>query len=293
MNSSSGGQLGSDGGRYDLAVCYRIYPRVSGKPIFGFKEKLALVRLNLESFKEAIGQLKVKMWVLLDNCPPSYHELVSSVFPETDVEFLSLGGEGNEATFARQIDILTAQQASGLVYFAEDDYLYLPGALERAVDFLRRHPDADALNVADHAAYHQRYVDRIRSKQFVEDGCRWRTVVATALTFMIRRQTLVETAGVFKTYFKKNSDLGLWMALTKLRVFNPWAFVRGFEDGIFIPGSIALAWRHAWRQILFGKRRTLWVPSPSLATHMQSTDLAPGVEWERVFGDRARACGGK
>ena len=208
MNSSSGGQLGSGGGRYDLAVCYRIYPRVSGQPIFGFREKLALVRLNLESFNEAVGQLKVKMWVLLDNCPPSYRELVASLFPETSVEFVSLGGEGNEATFARQIDILAAQQAAELVYFAEDDYLYLPGALERAVDFLRRHPEADAVNVADHAAYHERYVDRIRSPQHVEDGCQWRTVVATALTFMIRRQTLIETAGVFKTYSRKNSDLG-------------------------------------------------------------------------------------
>lgn len=53
---------------YDLAVGYRIYPRVSANPIMGFKDKLALVQLNLETFKEAIGNLKIKMWVLLDNC---------------------------------------------------------------------------------------------------------------------------------------------------------------------------------------------------------------------------------
>ena len=32
---------------FDLAVCYRIYPRVSANPILGFKDKLALVQLNL------------------------------------------------------------------------------------------------------------------------------------------------------------------------------------------------------------------------------------------------------
>ena len=40
---------------FDLAVCYRIYPRVSGNPIFGFKDKLALTQLNLETFKAAVS----------------------------------------------------------------------------------------------------------------------------------------------------------------------------------------------------------------------------------------------
>jgi len=273
---------------FDLAVCYRIYPRVSGRPIFAFKDKLALVRLNLESFKEAAGDLKIRMWVLLDNCPPAYAALVKSIFPDVPTDIIALEGEGNQATFGRQIDILAAQNASELVYFAEDDYLYLPRSLERAVAFLKLHPEADALTPADHAAYHYRYVDRVRSRECLENGHRWRMVGSTACTFMIRRQALADTAHVFKTYSRNNSDLGLWMALTKFRVLNPWSFVRGFGDGIFIPGSQLLAWRHAWRQIIFGKRLTLWSPTPSLATHMQSSDVAPNVDWEQVFGDRAR-----
>jgi hypothetical protein len=38
-----------------------------------------------------------------------------------------------------------------------------------------------------------------------------------------------------------------------------------------------------WRQILFGKRYTLWIPVPSLATHMVSGLLAPYVDWEQEF----------
>jgi len=273
---------------FDLAVCYRIYPRVSANPILGFTDKLALVQLNLETFKEAMGNLRIKMWVLLDNCPPAYPELVKSIFPHVPMELIELGGEGNGATFARQIDILAGQRDSKLVYFAEDDYLYLPGSLERAVAFIQGHPEVDALTLADHSDYHRRYVDHIRSRQHVEDNRRWRTVVATALTFMIRQPALIETSDVFKTYCRGNSDLGVWMALTKLRVFNPWCCIRGFGDGKFIPGSQALAWRHAWRHILLGKRLTLWAPLPTLATHMENRSAAPGVDWERGWGERAR-----
>ncbi len=278
-------QLNTD---FDLAVCYRIYPRVSANPILGFTDKLALVQLNLETFREAIGNLKIKMWVLLDNCPPAYPELVKSILPHTPMELIELAGEGNGATFTRQSDILAGQREADLVYFAEDDYLYLPGSLEQAVTFLRSHPEADALTLADHSDYHRRYVDRIRSREHKENGRRWRTVVATALTFMMRRQSLIESADVFKTYSRGNSDLGLWMALTKLRVFNPWCCVRGFGDGKFIPGSQLLAWRHAWRHILLGRRLTLWAPLPTLATHMESRSVAPGADWEGLLGARAR-----
>jgi hypothetical protein len=272
----------------DLAVCYRIYPCVSRKPVFGFKDKLALVRLNLESFCESLGELNIKLWVLLDNCPPQYAELLESVFSEIAVDLIPLKGEGNGRTFARQIDILTRQAESDLVYFAEDDYLYLPRAMEYAVRFMRRHPQADFLTLYDHADHYSKYIHRLHGEEFVEDDHRWRMLTSTCLTFMARREAVIESAKVFTT-FPKNSDLGLWMALTKRRVANPWSWLRSLGDGLFCSISHALAWRYAWRQILFGKRRTLWVPAPSLATHMEIGGLAPGVDWEKRFGARARA----
>ena len=273
---------------FDLAVCYRIYPGVSRDPIFGFKEKMPLVRLNLKTFKESFGDLKIKLWVLLDNCPPAYMELLKSLFPKTPMELIPLGGEGNGATFIRQVEILSAQTAAELIYFAEDDYLYLPRSLERTVNFMRRHPEADFVTPYDHADFHSKFIHQFRGPEILEDGCRWRTVVSTCLTFMARRKAVAESAAVFKTY-NKNSDLAIWMALTKKRVCNPWSWVRSFGDGLYFPASHALAWRHAWRQILFGKRRTLWSPAPSLATHMENSGLAPGVNWREIFGKRAAA----
>lgn len=272
--------------KFDLAVCCRLYPRTSGNPIFDFKDKLALVRLNLETFRESLGDLRIKLWVLLDNCPPPYAELVKSIFPETPMHLVPLHGEGNGRTFARQIDILTTQTEADLVYFAEDDYLYLPRALECAVGFMRRHPQADFVTLYDHADHYTKYIHRIHGAEFTEDDHRWRMVTSTCLTFMARRDALLESAGVFKT-FPKNSDLGLWMALTKQRAANPWSWLRSLGDGLFCTASHALAWRYAWRQILFGKRRTLWAPAPSLATHMEIAGLAPGVDWNGIFAGRA------
>jgi len=273
--------------KYDLAVCCRIYPGVSRDPIFGFKDKLALTRLNLETFKEGVGDLKIKLWVLLDNCPPAYAELVKSIFPGTPVELIPLAGEGNGPTFIRQVEILSAQTSADLVYFAEDDYLYLPRSLERTVNFMRRHPEADFVTPYDHADFHSKFVHQFRGAEIFEDHCRWRTVASTCLTFMARREAVAESAAVFKTY-NKNSDLAIWMALTKKRIYNPWSWIRSSGDGLYFPASHALAWRYAWRQILFGKQRSLWAPVPALITHMENSGLAPGVDWEKIFGARAK-----
>ena len=107
-----------------------------------------------------MGNLRIKVWVLLDACPPDYEKMVASILSDVPLEFVKLPGEGNAATFARQIDLLKQQEKADLVYFAEDDYLHLPGALERGAAFLERHPEADALTLADHSDYHRRYVDR-------------------------------------------------------------------------------------------------------------------------------------
>lgn len=51
-------------------------------------------------------------------------------------------------------------------------------------------------------------------------------------------------------------------------------------------GSILLAWYYCWRQILFGNKYTLWVPHPSIATHMVAGMEAPGVDWQKEFDQR-------
>lgn len=272
---------------FDLAVCYRIYPGVSRTPIFGFREKLHLARLSLETFRSAIGSLKLKVSVLLDRCPPAYADLMREIFDGHTLELIPLGGEGNEATFLRQIQLLSTQTDAEHVYIAEDDYLYLPGALETGLKFMRAHPEAEFVTLYDHLDFHKLWVHRPSGPKVEWNSQAWRTVASTCLTFMARHDALTASASVFRTYAKKNSDFGLWLALTKVGVRNPLSPLLSLRDGPFVSFSHFLSWRHCAREILFGAKKSLWAPTPGLATHMEVSGLAPGVDWSGLFGARA------
>ncbi|HVY69793.1 MAG TPA: glycosyltransferase family 2 protein, partial [Verrucomicrobiae bacterium] len=135
---------------YDFAVAYRVYPRVSRTPPVFRDNKFKLAELCARSFKNSLGSLRPKIWLLLDACPPEYERMFRSLFPAEDMVILNLTGEGNLPTFVRQIQILSEQTDSELIYFAEDDYYYLPGQFPRLVDFLRANLDADFVTPYDH-----------------------------------------------------------------------------------------------------------------------------------------------
>ncbi len=130
---------------YDISIAYRIYPKVApaalGLPFSD--DKLRLSEICLRSLKESLGSLRAKVWVLLDKCPEEYADLFLKYFPPDDVVLMPLAGAGNQATFGKQIDILLQQTDSEFVYFAEDDYVYLPDQFSGMLDFLRAYRDAD------------------------------------------------------------------------------------------------------------------------------------------------------
>src|SRR4029077_20054751 len=105
--SSRGVEMNS----YDLSIAYRIYPKVAtaaiGLPFSA--DKLKLSEICLRSFKESLGNLRVKIWVLLDGCPEEYARLFEKYFDAEDLVLCRLHGVGNQATFGRQIEILLAQ----------------------------------------------------------------------------------------------------------------------------------------------------------------------------------------
>ena len=66
--------------QYDLTVAYRIYPGITKTVPIYQDDKLTFSELCLKTFKKALGTLKVKIWVLLDNCGAEYDALVSQIF---------------------------------------------------------------------------------------------------------------------------------------------------------------------------------------------------------------------
>lgn len=264
--------------RYDLAVCYRISPNPNPKPnILGRVTKLCIVQAGLRSFREAIGELDAHITVILDGCP-EWQKMVEEELRGLECSFVHTDHIGITGTLLKQIEILSHADAD-FVYFAEDDYLFHPKALEDAHRFLRSH-QVDALSLAYHPDYNRRWVDNIKEEGICFEGRTWKKQVANTSSFMIRRSSLLEAAAVIGTFSSKfiggNSDLGFWMALTKLRVANPLTLILGWKDGRFIPGSVVLSWLHCWRQILFGRTFTLYAPMRTLATHMEADCRAVG-----------------
>jgi len=271
--------------KYDLAVAYRIYPRVSKPALelpFG-DDKYLLSEACLRSFMESLGSLRVKMWALLDGCPSEYETLLRKYVNGRDLVILRLDRIGNQATFARQIDMLLKQTDAELVYFAEDDYFYLPGQFREMIDFLASHDDADFVSPYDHPDCYN--LDLHRGRKWIKTfgSHHWRTAASTCLTFLARKEGLKECESVFRSYARGNFDCALWLSLTKHRVFNPGYGLRSLLAGSFSWKLLAKAWGYGWRQIMFGARRQLWVPVPGIATHLDASALSPTVDWTALM----------
>lgn len=265
---------------YDLAVAYRVYPGVSKTPLRHADDKLRLVETCLASFCRATQGLRVRMWAILDGCPPAYEALFRTYFPGDSLTVLRLGGEGNLATFGHQIRLLRDQRAAEWVYFAEDDFFYLPGALTRMLEFARAHPDADFVTAYDHADYYTRPAHAHRHLVRSHAGRHWRTANSTVLTFLTTRRTLERTADVFESYCRGSHDFTLWLTLTG-EARSPGLLLRLLRDDPVMFRLALKSWLRAPLRTAVGRRHRLWAPVPALATHLERTTLAPAVDWAR------------
>lgn len=278
---------------YDVAVAYRVYPRVSKRPFVHADDKYALVRVCLDSFVRSLSGVRAKVWALLDGCPPEYEALFRETFAAESLEVLNLPAVGNAATFAKQIELLAAQTDADAVYLAEDDYVYLPGQFKSMLAFLNDQARHDFVSPYDHLDYYTKinlHAHRFRIE--AAHGKHWREAVYTCCTFLTRRETLLKTRDVLETYADGATDLGFWMALTKWNVRNPYRLLKYFvRDREFLSPITIEPWRYSPGQVLFGRRRTLWTPIPAIATHAEAMFVSPNVDWRSYVEELDRAAG--
>ena len=137
----------------NLSVAYRVYPGVSKTPIVHPTNKLLLAEAAFRSFTRSLTGIDAKIWVILDGCPPEYRAAFSKWHPEGKLEFVDTPKIGNAATFTLQCKILLEQTHSENVYFAEDDYAYVPGEFHRMIEFLEHAKDVHFVTPYDHPDY--------------------------------------------------------------------------------------------------------------------------------------------
>jgi hypothetical protein len=223
------------------------------------------------------------MWVLLDGCPPIYEGLFRAHFRNEEIEVIRLDGVGNAATFGMQVDLLSDQTDANFVYFAEDDYFYLPGAIAELVEFARKAEAVDFVTPYDHPDRYQDSTWRQRSLVRSFGGRHWRTTSSTCLTFLASRPALIENRSLFKAFRRGDDDCAIWQALTeRLSLFDfrvHAATSRRFKIWL-------KTWLLGYRRIMFRRSYRLWSPLPSVATHLALPYLAPAIDWYSEF-DRA------
>jgi hypothetical protein len=269
--------------RYDLAIAYRIYPGLSKNPAF-YRGKWDLFRDCILSFRESLVGLHAKVWAILDGCPASYEAFLRSMFSSSDLEILHEPGIGNQRTFARQMEVLGTQEEADLVYFAEDDYLYCPEGMAELVDFHQSNSEVHYSSPYDHPGYYSgpkrlpldQHIIRFHGRRH------WRTAVCNTCSFLTSRSILRQDWQTIGTFALRNTDMGMWMSLTKRFIFSPSFLLNGWQGDRLMLRSWIRCWRLGWKPNLLGPQRRLWSPMPALATHLEEACLAPGCDWHHI-----------
>jgi hypothetical protein len=287
--------------RYDFAIAYRVYPKMGREalPVFG-GDKFLLTRVAFRSFVQSVRNFKVKLWLLLDTCPPSYEAFFRANWPGDALEIVSYQNKGNGGTFQEQITLLTAQEDAEICYVAEDDYFYLPDCFDKVHELFRTHPEIEYVTPYDHLEYyvspHQEMSHEVLADPHFPI---WRTVPSTTCSFFARPAVLRDSVHAFRSYakpflFNYGTDGTMWLALTKHRIFNPLRFASWLRTTKYVAWSWFTAWMLCSGDILRKPRRRLWAPIPSLAMHLVHPYPPPGIDWDgllkkAVVADRAHA----
>jgi hypothetical protein len=276
--------------KYDLAVAYRIYPEVaqSARGLPGSDSKLHLSEMCLRSFKQSLAGMRVKLWVLLDGCSKEYEDLFRKYFDAEDLVFIPLDGCGNQGTFAKQLEILLQQRESEIVYFAEDDYFYLPGQFYGMIEFMMASDEVHFVTPYDHLDYYTMALHHAPGKVAEHAGRQWKTAASTCMTFLTRREILAKTKAVFQNYKRRSLDCSMWLSLTRARVFDPFFLMINLFREPFFCKIVLKSWVYFLKQLLFGQKWNLWVPVPAIATHLDANALSPNVDWQTLMEQERR-----
>jgi hypothetical protein len=265
---------------YDVAVAYRIYPKVTppARCLPCGDDKLRQAEICLRSFRDSLGTVRAKIWAVLDGCPGNYRRLFERYFKREDLVFIDVNGIGNRATYDKQVEILLSQQAAEYVYFAEDDYFYLPGQFRLMIEFLREQRNFGFVTPYDHPDCYR--VDLHREPKWISlfAGRHWRTAASTCLTFLTHRATLGRYERTLRSFSRGNDDCAMWLSVTKRKVLNPFAPIRYFARQRSHRTALAKAWRFGRSQLVRSHGKDL-KPSSGVDSSSPRPALPEDLDW--------------
>jgi hypothetical protein len=265
---------------FDIAVAWRIYPLVSKTPLVHPNDKFRLVKTSLLSFKNSMKGLKVSFFFILDGCPKEYATWIKEEFATEKISFIETDKIGNLKTFEKQIEVLSSQTDSDILYFAEDDYLYRPDLFHKLVEFIKNGEGDFATGYVHNDIFHHPIHDHSIKIKYRYDQF-WMQINSTCLSFITSKRVLEQTKNVFLTYTKGNNDCSLWLVLTKTHILNPFSWWR-FKGNRECIGILKVAVKRSFKYFFTGKKYSLWVSYPAICTHLEKGLESPGIDWQQL-----------
>jgi hypothetical protein len=192
-----------------------------------------------------------------------------------------------------------------LVWFAEDDYLYVQRAFTGLVTAAERFPDADYFGL--YALLGRRTPDgkplpdyapvpvdwRDSDPVLVEDHP-WRRAVSTTHTFGARVGAIVADKRLWEVAIWSDGAFDHTSCLM-YQGYQPFSWRSlGGEDGRLktrVRRAAIRAGLNLWQAMrvrLGAPARTLVAPEPSLSTHLEAEHLAIGTDWAKVAREQMR-----
>jgi hypothetical protein len=127
-------------------------------------------------------------------------------------------------TFLRQMEILS-EAKSEIVYFAEDDYLYKPGSIEKFLDDFTNDP-AEFGTLYYSPDYTDIALHDYTPTTVSHGQTQYHYMASTTMTFFAKREALLRYYSWLASYTRGNHDFSLWFTITKKNIFKPWKLVQ-------------------------------------------------------------------
>ncbi|CAA9436321.1 MAG: hypothetical protein AVDCRST_MAG35-2921 [uncultured Quadrisphaera sp.] len=225
-------------------------------------------------------------------------------------EVVQLPGVGMRGSYRSSLDLATSGRFDrrDVVWFSEDDYLYVPGALEGLLAAAAAVPEADyfalyatirplPLTTPDGRPTPHRPAGWWDVPPWLVGEQQWTRIRSTTSTFGARVGALTEDAGIFRLcMLPHRTRLRDHDTCLVLQGFEPYSYRRLGRDAVGLASGTARQRAQSAAMAPFllatnlralrrpARRRLMLAARPNLACHLESARLAPGTDWGAVAG---------
>jgi hypothetical protein len=283
-----------------LHIIYRSYggENMKRRPLY-YSKLLALCSL-LRTWEKVRSENAELIFLNDGPIPPERLKLMKAAG-----EVVSKSNMGNKGSIEAALGMPMQRKWADddLVWFAEDDYLYLPNALSDLRMAAESAPDFDYFGlyalIGNRQPNGKPHIDcRVPenwrdSDEKVINGHVWRAALSTTSTFGARVRAVRSDRGMMLLAMRTGGafDHTTCLAYQGFHPFPNRFLIESFQQAKGIGGSVraallaAMRWTYGLYFIWWQRRaapRKLFAADPALISHMEIDNLALGTDWEKV-----------